>query len=640
MQAFYFMKLILLFCLLFSIQTLASNIDLSHFNTDAKATETSLTLASHPFWLGLLRYKNNKGLMQSEVTSDPFFLSTKGKMDSHAELLANIQLLFSTPTSNHHPSCRFPARFSWLSQQLNLDNEKYNLNHCEDFNQWANFPNLKSASLVYASGYLGNPASFFGHLLLKFNYLSNSTGSNLLLDHSVNFGAAIPPEDGALTYVFKGFFGGYFAAFKEDSFFRHHKMYAEQESRDLWDYQLNLSSSQLQMLAMHIWELRRQKFDYYYLNDNCASRIAELISIITGKNLIDDEFYWAQPINVFKAITAPNYDLISSINKHQSKFSSFLSHYQHLTTSEKKAVVAVNNQWRSNSQINDHSETIGSDIYESLSVAEKINVINTLMEFSSYQQRLGENEQAFSKKLKKERFLLPIGGNFEPTESQPPPHLGQHPSLTQISLSHSSSGQLATKFRIRATYYDLLSNDTGRLANSSLQMGDLEILASDEGVRLERFDITNILTLQPAQTELNETANLAWKIRLGFESNPQQCFQCLVATSELGLGKAYNLGGGTVYGMSELKLQTSTSYLQPLSASLTVGYLWDFSSYWKSHIEFNQPIVGLAENAPTESFSLSWQNRFGLGIDYDLRLSFEHDPFEETVNLSFSYYWQ
>ncbi|MDC2888426.1 hypothetical protein PN838_06220 [Psychrosphaera sp. G1-22] len=102
-------------------------------------------------------------------------MSDNGKTDSSAELLANIKLLFSTPTDNNHPSCRFPARFSWLSKQLNLNTTQYNLNHCEDFNQWAKLPSLKSASLVYASGYLGNPASFWAlitkiQLSIKLNW--------------------------------------------------------------------------------------------------------------------------------------------------------------------------------------------------------------------------------------------------------------------------------------------------------------------------------------------------------------------------------------------------------------------------------------------------------------------------------------
>ncbi|MBU2883887.1 DUF4105 domain-containing protein [Psychrosphaera sp. B3R10] len=632
------MRFILFLFFFLCIQAFASPIPKSNTEISARPSEEIQSLANDPFWIGLLRYKNNDGLFQSEVTSDSYFLSDNGKTDSSAELLANIKLLFSTPTDNNHPSCRFPARFSWLSKQLNLNTSQYNLNHCEDFNQWAKLPSLKSASLVYASGYLGNPASFFGHLLLKFNYQSNSTGSNLLLDHSVNFGAAIPPEDGALTYVFKGFFGGYFAAFKEDSFFRHHKMYAEQESRDLWDYQLALSNTQLQMLIMHVWELRRQKFDYYYLNDNCASRIAELISIITDRKLIDDEFYWAQPINVFKAIATPSNNLIASIDKHQSKFSSFLSNYQHLTATEKEVVVKLNSQWRTNSLLNNTDNS--HNAYTSLSLAEKVNVINTLIEFLNYQHQLGKTDNSFRKKLLKERLLLPTGGNFKPTKIETAPHLGQQPSMTQITVRHSSSGQLATKIRMRATYYDLLSNDIGRLANSSLQMGDLEFLVSDEGVRLERFDITNILTLQPAQTDLNETSNLAWKIRLGFESNQQKCFECINATTELGLGKAYAFGGGTVYGMPELKLQTSTSYLRPISASLTLGYLWDFNSYWKSHIELNQPIIGLADTSYDNVPTLKWQNRFGLGIDYDVRFSIERRPFENSIDLSYSYYWQ
>jgi hypothetical protein len=625
------MKYLLFFFLTLSLPSLAIN----SFNVPAPSEEMISALAEQSFWKALLRYKkDNEGNIRSEVTSKAYFLSKQGETDSRSELQTTLDVLFSGTLNNVHPSCRFPARFTWLSRQLNLDSKHINLSHCDDFNQWAKLPQLDSASLVYASGYLGNPASFFGHLLLKFNYRTNETGQNALLDHSINFGAAIPPEDSAITYVFKGFFGGYFAAFKEDSFFRHHNMYAEQESRDLWDYKLNLTDEQLDMLIMHVWELREQKFDYYYLNDNCASRVAELISIITDQTLINDDFYWAQPINVFKAVASSEHKLLKSLDKHQSKYSTFLANYQNLTSMELNAVLMLNEERRTKKALPNNV-----DAYASLSESEKTNVINTLMAFNDYKDKQKNGNSQFGKKLLKERFLLPAGGNFKPNQVETPPHLGQHPSLTQVTLSQIGD-TIATKIRMRATYYDLLSNDTGRLANSSLQMGDIELLVSEQGVRLERFDITNILTLQPAQTKLKETSNLAWKIRLGIESNPQRCFECLVATTELGLGKAYNLGHGAVYVLPELKLQTSTSYLKHASASLTMGYLWDISDYWKSHFEFNQAFIGIADSGLKEDYTISWQNRFGLGIDYDFRLAMERNPLEQKIDFSYSYYWQ
>lgn len=589
--------------------------------------QQSNNLSSNPYWHKLLKYKPSGDGFYSEVTTDEFFLSRFGRENPKAELEANIALL-SIP--DHPKKCKFVERYHWLRTQLNLPKEKYNLANCSEFQEWARLDKIQSASLVYASGYLGNPASFFGHILLKLNYPTNLVGANSLLDTSINFGAAIPAEDNAFVYVFKGFFGGYFAGFKEDSFFRHHHSYAEQESRALWDYQLDLTQEQLHSLVRHSWELKQQKFDYYYLNDNCASRMAELIDVVANVELTEPAFPWVQPITIFQKAKNPQNKLIKSISKFPSHHDQFLNSYQELTSKEKTVVLEL-----------DKILDFKTSTYEALSNREKVNVINVLMNYFEYRYKLGDESVKQLKNIAlRERFKLPVGTTSTSTK-EVAPHLGHFPVLTQISASSSKQFGSSLKFRLRPTYYDLLSIDTGRLANSSLAMGDTLLELTEQGIRLKRFDFANILSLNPAQTDLESDSGLAWKIRFGLESGQSNCYNCLLGLAELGLGKSTLLNDILAYGMFEVRAQTRTTWINPISTYAKIGALFQPNNVWKSHIEVDHLLTGDANHSENylSKWNISWNNRFGNSRDWDIRVNLKSNDVENTGEIGLSLYW-
>lgn len=595
---------------------------------------TLLTLAEHPYWHQLLKYKANGKKVKSEVSSAAFFLAPDGDHNPLSELNANISALFNNETiDNTHPRCQFVERFNWLNSRLNLVPNEDALSQCTAFNQWARVELIESASLVYASGYLGNPASFFGHILLKLNYPQNISGSNQLLDISINFGAAIPPEDNTITYVFKGFFGGYFAAFKEDSFFRHHYNYAEQESRSLWEYKLALDKSQLHSLVRHLWELKNQKFDYYYLNDNCASRMAELVSMITEQNLSDERFPWAQPITAFNKLHELNNQGIRSIDaieKHPSRFDLFFQQYQTLSDAEREVLVEIDKQ-----------KSFASAQYASLKEIEKIQIVNTLLEYYEYQLKLGVlTAKVDKKRVTKERFKLSPGHNRTYTVKEQPPHKGHLPVLGQMGVSINQQSVYSGILRFRPTYYDLLSIETGRLKNSSLAMGDVEFEISEaHGARLKYFDLANILTLSPKNTILESESSLAWKIRFGLESN-NECYQCLNPNIELGLGKSSWFGDSLVYGFPELRFKTQSDQLNRISLASRIGLIHEFSDNWKSQLEWHQIIDGFNPRLDYGSkWQVSWNNRFGSSRHQDMRLNVLSNDVNTQLEIRYSMYW-
>ncbi|MFH1318958.1 MAG: DUF4105 domain-containing protein, partial [Candidatus Omnitrophota bacterium] len=226
-------------------------------------------LANHPTWLKLLHYE--RGSKQSVVLTESFFLSPNGRSDPKAELIAIINAYF-TPwgdNSDEHARCRFPARYYWLSQQLPLPNYNLREANCRSLEKWALLDSVKSVSMLLVSGYLGNPASTFGHGFLKLNTdsIDDQVG---LFDLTLNYGALVPENENTLFYIIRGLSGGYEAGFSDKYFYTQDLVYSHTEFRDIWDYKLELTDYERTLLILHIWEIVGSKFTYYFLDKNCV----------------------------------------------------------------------------------------------------------------------------------------------------------------------------------------------------------------------------------------------------------------------------------------------------------------------------------------------------------------------------------
>lgn len=258
-------------------------------------------LARDPQWLRLLHAREGRG----EILDAEFYLSPEGRDDPQAELQATL-LALSSPWSDgqadQHPRCRFPARYHWLASRLELPGYRPRDSRCARFEAWARLDHLRSISLLEVSGYFGNPASSFGHALLRLDSDAPDSVAGLL-DTSVNFGAMVPPDEWALVYVWKGLTGGYRSGFSDRLFHSHDQTYARNEFRDLWQFELDLNGDQRQLVVEHLWEVIGRKFTYYFLSENCAWRIGELVELAVAQPILPASPQpWFPPIELFFAL--------------------------------------------------------------------------------------------------------------------------------------------------------------------------------------------------------------------------------------------------------------------------------------------------------------------------------------------------
>ena len=252
-------------------------------------------------WLKLLHYDRHG--QRSEIVSDDFFLSPTGKTAPAAELQATLAAYFESwpADTNLHVRCRFPARYFWLSQQIDLPGYVVREPRCGRLEKWAMLDRLRSVSLLLVSGYFGNPASTFGHALLRLN--TGDADDPNMLDVTINYGALVPENELMVLYVYRGLFGGYQSGFSDKYFYTEDLVYARKELRDFWVYELNLSDEQVRLLAFHLWEVIGKKFTYHFLTQNCAYRLAELLELVTDEPWLTNSRVWYLPVEMFHRLT-------------------------------------------------------------------------------------------------------------------------------------------------------------------------------------------------------------------------------------------------------------------------------------------------------------------------------------------------
>lgn len=237
---------------------------------------------------------------KSEVSYSGYFLASDGQNNIKNEMVADITALFQQAEPNQSIRCKFPARSQWLMQQLNITTQQLPQVSCPEFEQWYGQIKPYKATLIYATDFMGNPSSMFGHTLLRLDPKDQKQLN--LVSYAVNYAATVNREDN-WSYAWKGLIGDYPGEYSLMPYYRKVKEYGDFESRDLWEYELNLSPEETAFLVKHMWEMQKVSFPYYFVSDNCAYRLLGLIDLVRPDSNLRHQFsYAAIPVETIKAV--------------------------------------------------------------------------------------------------------------------------------------------------------------------------------------------------------------------------------------------------------------------------------------------------------------------------------------------------
>lgn len=628
-------KLALILLVLFSMVSVVNAEDYNVGQVIQLAKE--LRLSKHPSWVKLMHYERNVGSLPSLVSAihdDSFFNSKDGAFDAYAELEATIRA-FQAPISDgavdSHAQCKFPARLLWLKKSLGKATDNLPMVYCPKYTKWVLNGSIKSISVVYASGFLGNPASYYGHILLKLNS-RGSNGATRLFDPSINYGAIIPPNEDPITYITKGIFGGYDGGFSQTDYYFHNRNYGELELRDIWEYEINLEKKDVDFIAAHAWEVLGKRYTYYFFRKNCAYRLAELIEIVDGVSILPSNRLFTLPRTLLQNI----YDsrihdnpLIRSVDVRPSRQSRFYKKFNLLTRSERSEL----------RKVVDNGKGIFFEVNNTLSTDSQVKVIDTALDYYQFAKSAeimtkDEADNLHHKALVR-RFQLPSDNGAAVKSSLNPPHIGRKSSYAQVGVTYNESFGSRYSIRIRPAYYDVLDAASGQVKNSALTMGEVGLFAQSGKVRINHFDFLKIESVNASSTNLlGDTAD-AWKIKFSTQQQDLSCVDCLITHLEGDYGYALNLNNSVLVsayvggGVQDNRKGSGHAFIRT-SAFAHIKFTSSFNM--RLGVQLPKQLDG--SNGQKNRYVL--EARQGLGINSDIRFSYEENKSRQyAVNVGY-----
>jgi hypothetical protein len=499
-------------------------------------------LASHKEWRQLITYGDgNRG----QANSAGFYLAEDGRENPESELIKTVAALLAPAGDdvNSHAQCRFPARKMWLKEKLPTSLLGMQELDCSEFVAFSGSGADKSVSFVFATGFLGNPASYYGHVLVKVN-TSKVGRDEKLQDATVNFGAKIPENENMAVYILKGMFGGYQSSFTHMPFFYHAKNYGENENRDLWEYQLDLSDRNRDFLIAYAWDLQSAEYQYFFANRNCAYRMGEMLELVVGRDMVSPIRPWAVPqalATKLAKIKRNGKSIISKVVYHPSRQSRLYQRYGALDVYQTSFVHKVVGNPRLLPSIESNHFTL----------EEQHQILDALMDYYQYVRKEDKGEadpnNASYNAVLAYRYQLSPGAKPVEYSSSSNPHKGREPSYLSITaVSHKHAGEYSS-VHLRPAYYDSLDSDYGHIKNAQLSMAEITLLVKGYDVYVGEFNLVKIESLRRNFTGLPGDKQHAWDLELGAEQRHSGQFDDLVAKFSSGYGLSRSLFSETLF---------------------------------------------------------------------------------------------
>ncbi|OOV83873.1 MULTISPECIES: DUF4105 domain-containing protein [unclassified Acinetobacter] len=461
----------------------------------------SKKLSEHISWQRLL-YTDHKG--QSEVAFSGYFLAENGRQNAQAELEADVAALFQTAEPNQAFRCRFPARSQWLMQELSIRSEQLPVVSCPEFDEWFGKIKPYKATLIYATDFMGNPSSMFGHTLLRLDPKDQKELN--LVSYAINYAATVAGEDN-WSYAWKGLTGQYPGEYSLMPYYRKVKEYGDFESRDLWEYELALTEQETSYLVKHIWEMQNVSFPYYFASDNCAYRLLGLMDLVRPTLNLTEKFKVASiPVETIKAIN--DEQLIRAAVYRPALETQLLSQaqqhgYRLAREAHKLAEIKPENMSTALSQFNEVEQAkileMAYDHLYLLLIGRKVSAEETQPKLRQILALRSQSSQPKQRTEPKQPSLDPVNGhharNFSAT-------VGEVQGEKYIELGH------------RQAYHDLVDPQGGFRIGTQLMFWDGSIQYRDDQLKLNHFDFLSVNSynpITPFKTPLSWGFNFGWQ---------------------------------------------------------------------------------------------------------------------------------
>jgi len=591
-------------------------------------------LASEREWHLLLHYRKDLfGGHTSEQDDPGFFMSPDGKTDPQAELNATLKQFFSDELvgrSKQPAQCAFIARYTWLKQRLAFDETRLPSIACERFDRWYADFEAQSITLIFPSAFLNNPASMFGHTLLRVDQ-KGQTEQTRILAYTINYAADVPPDAG-MAYPIRGIFGGYRGYFSTIPYYLKVQEYRDIENRDIWEYRLNFSEHQVRRFLMHAWELGNASFDYFFFKENCSYHLLALLDYADPTLHLTDEFlFWTVPADTVRLI-ASKPGLVSGIAYRPSRSNVIRRKRESLPSEEREIAHRL-------------TKDVGELKSAALSRLEPMRQIFLLDLASDYlRYRIDTTDEPPPELRERNRAILAARSEIrlpseefrvEPFAKQP--ELGHNTSRVSVGAGWRNNSAFEEQ-TIRAGYHDLLDPEIGYTPNAQIEIASVTMRTYNRHnqTRLERATLANVVSLSPIDSVFHAPS---WKINVGMNTirfgNCQLCSNGVVNGGIGAAAESHWLKREVVFAFAEAEANYSRAYAEDhrVGGGGTVGLLADLTDRWK--LMASGTYLRYALGDKSDDFRWFVGQRFTLLQNLALRLEYNHRDRDNDVIFSF-----
>ena len=470
-----------------------------------------MELYNAPYWKTLLHYKPSPFHKNKSLVDDPmFFLAKKGKTNPKAELEATIKAFFSPAPDKdeRHAIERFPGRFKWICNELNLSKEDFPYDGDAYYQSIVKKVNPGDVFLVFPAGFLKNPASVFGHTFL----LMESKGLSRLLANSINYGA-VSNITGGVMYAVLGLVGGFRGYFSFVPYYEKIKQYANMDMRDMWEYRLNFSEEEKDRMLRHIFDLSGIYSRYFFISENCSYNLLFLVEAAKPETDITNILSGVvEPIETVKTIY--KIGLTNQAEYRPSVYSKLEYQKTLLTRAQNKYVkdVCLGKKTTQDFPFRDLPKEKQAEIWKQAS-----DYLTSLL--NSQKISPDEYRPRFVSVLSERRKLGKIEEKASIIE---PPHPEKAHGSKKISIHGGKDIEGAyTGLEFRLTAHEQLESPAGYASNSELVFGeiDLRVHPQETDFYLKKALFASIISLPVSDLYF---FNSAMDIVAGLDSNPNE----------------------------------------------------------------------------------------------------------------------
>ena len=571
----------------------------------------TLNLSQTPYWHLLMHSPKD----ESEIDDDAFFMAKDGKYNLVSELDATIRHLNEDSNrSDESLFCRFPARRAWLEQELNIS---FGQGECHAYDALVEKMDPQKVTLVFPTAHINSPASMFGHTFLRID----SSMDSKLMSYAINY-AAQTDETNGITFAYKGLFGGYLGFYSMLPYYEKLKEYRDSESRDVWEYDLNLNHDEVMAMVRHIWELQRINSWYFFFDENCSYHMLWLAQIARPSAHLRDHFtYQVIPPETVRAFEEEG--LVSTKHFRPSKRTKLLAYEKQLTDESIKiakelSAGEMNPQDVSKLNISDRqrqytleaaAELVEYDYIEGKLIKE--TYAKRYHELLSARAMLGRSE------------ALPIVQKSNPDTA----HHAARLTMGQGWYDHRSPLLIGW----RPAFHDLSEDDTGHLSGAQIEFLDVQAGIDHNKVSLERLTVLSLASITPVSHFFKP---FSWRMKSGWDREYGSDRVSFV--TRLGAGAA--VGDDQLFGYLLSEPEVRLGYNTDVGVGLTVGGSMSWGNRMKTVAEVGDRVYMNAHSRVHGSVSHVWQQNASFNLFGRWEIS-DQEEHESRCSVGVNYYF-